>query len=310
MIVTVTLNPALDKTARVDRVCPGALNRLRDVVVDAGGKGVNVSAVVSVLGGKTIAAGFAGGTTGDELLMRLDDRAIPHDFVRIAGTTRVNLKLIDDNGDLTELNEPGAVISPEEWQALEKKLYALASKDTIFVLSGSLPRGLGPDTYRNVCRALRDRGGARVFIDADGEPLRQALDAAPDRVKPNRYELLQYFSAPPDTPEPRLVEFCRELLSKGVGFVALSMGAEGALFVTETAAYRAPPIPVPVCSTVGAGDSMVAALAYSMDRGLSPEQSMTLAMAASAAAVTTTGTKPPDLALVRELEAKVQLRRI
>jgi 1-phosphofructokinase len=310
MIITVTLNPALDKTAHVDRVCPGALNRLRDVTVDAGGKGVNVSSVVSVLGGKTIAAGFAGGTTGEELLKRLDDRAIPHDFVRIAGDTRVNLKLIDDEGALTELNEPGALVSPGEWQALEKKLSSLASKDTIFVLSGSLPAGLGADTYRNLCLALRGRNGSRVFVDADGEPLRQALLAAPDYIKPNRYELLQYFSAPPDTPEPRLVEFCRELLAKGLSFVALSMGEEGALFVTEAAAYRSPPLPVPVRSTVGAGDSMVAALAYGLDQGLSPEQSMTLAMAASAAAVTTAGTKAPDLALVKELETKVQLYRI
>ncbi|MDR1929054.1 MAG: 1-phosphofructokinase [Treponema sp.] len=310
MIVTVTLNPALDKTAHVNRVCPGALNRLRDVVVDAGGKGVNVSVVVSVLGGKTIASGFAGGSTGEELLLRLDKRAIPHDFVRTAGTTRVNLKLIDDEGALTELNEPGALISPEEWQTLEKKLYSLASKDTIFVLSGSLPRGLGTDTYRNLCLALRGREGARVFVDADGEPLRQALLAPPDYIKPNRYEILQYFSAPPDTPETQLVEFCGELLNKGLSFVALSMGEDGAVFVSKTASYRAPPLRVPVRSTVGAGDSMVAALAYGMDRGLSQERCMTLAVAASAGAVTTEGTRPPDLALVRELEAQVQLRRI
>ncbi|MDR1894364.1 MAG: 1-phosphofructokinase [Spirochaetales bacterium] len=310
MIVTVTLNPALDKTAHVHRVRPGVLHRLQGVMIDAGGKGVNVSGVVSVLGGKTIATGFAGGTTGDELLMRLDERGISHDFVRTAGATRINLKLIDDEGGLTEFNEPGAWVSPGEWQILEKKLYSLAAKDTLFVLSGSLPQGLGADTYRNLCTALRGRKGARVFVDADGEPLRQALLGGPDYVKPNRYELLQYFSAPPDTPEPRLVDFCRELVSKGLGLAALSMGDEGALFVTKAAAYRAPPLSVPVHSTVGAGDSMVAALAYGLDVGLSPEQGMTLAVAASAAAVTTPGTKPPDLALIKELETKVELRQI
>jgi 1-phosphofructokinase len=309
MIVTVTLNPAIDKTAHVGKLQPGALNRLQDVIVDAGGKGVNVSAVVSVLGGKTIATGFVGGTVGDELLMRLDSRVIPHDFVRIAGTTRVNLKLIDNDGILTELNEPGAVISPEEWRALEQKLFMYASRDTIFVLSGSLPLGLDAGTYRDLCHTLRERG-ARVFVDADGEPFRQALLARPDYIKPNRYELLQYFSAPSDTPETALADYCRELLNKGVSFVALSMGEDGALFVTETACYRAPPLSVPVRSTVGAGDSMVAALAYGLDKGFKPEQSMTLAMAASAVAVTMPGTKPPDLALLKELETKVQLRRL
>jgi 1-phosphofructokinase len=307
MIITVTLNPAIDKTARVKKLCPGALNRLQDVAVDAGGKGVNVSAVVSVLGGKTIAAGFAGGTTGDELLMRLDERAIPHDFVR-AGTTRVNLKLIDDDGALTELNEPGPPVSPEEWRALEQKLFAYAARDVIFVLSGSLPRG-PDDVYLRLCRALRERG-ARVFVDADGEPFRQALLAPPDYIKPNRYELLQYFSAPADTPEAALAEYCRELVGRGVSLAALSLGADGALFVTETACYRAPALSVPVRSTVGAGDSMVAALVYGLDKGLMPEQSMILAMAASAAAVTTPGTKAPDPALVRELETRVQLRRL
>jgi len=309
MIVTVTLNPAIDKTAHVGKLQPGALNRLHDVAVDAGGKGVNVSAVVSVLGGKTIAAGFAGGTTGDELLMRLDDHNIPHDFVRIAGTTRVNLKVIDNDGALTELNEPGAIISPEEWHALEQKLFKYASREAIFVLSGSLPIGLDSGTYRDLCRALQARG-ARVFVDADGEPFRQALLAPPGYIKPNRYELLQYFSAPPDTPEITLAEYCRELLAKGVSFVALSMGEEGALFVSETACYRAPPLAVPIRSTVGAGDSMVAALAYSLEQGLSQEQSITLAMAASAAAVTTPGTKPPDLALIQKLATKVQLHRL
>jgi 1-phosphofructokinase len=193
---------------------------------------------------------------------------------------------------------------------LEKKLYSLAAKDTIFVLSGSLPGGLGADTYRNLCLGLRGREGAQIFVDADGEPFRQALLASPDYIKPNRYELLQYFSAPPDTQEPRLVEYCRELLSSGVKLVALSMGGEGAIFVNKNAAYRSPPLSVPVRSTVGAGDSMTGALAYGLDQGFSPEQSMTLAMAASAAAVTTAGTKAPDLFLVRELEKKVQLYRL
>jgi 1-phosphofructokinase len=147
MIITVTLNPALDKTAHVDVLRPGFLNRLGNVTIDAGGKGINVSSMIAALGGKSIAVGFAGGSNGDELLSRLTQRGITHDFVRIKDSTRTNLKVISSGGVLTELNESGPEITGEEWRELEKKLLQFASKETIFVLSGSLPRNLGKDTY-------------------------------------------------------------------------------------------------------------------------------------------------------------------
>jgi 1-phosphofructokinase len=315
MIVTVTLNPALDKTAYVDAVCPRALNRLRDLHLDAGGKGVNVSAMICALGGESIAVGFAGGGSGKELLSLIAKKGLRADFVRIAGVTRTNLKVIDNDGALTEFNEPGPHINGGEWGALEQKLAGLAAKGNTVVLSGSLPAGLGRDTYKKLSAMLRQKG-ASVFLDADGEAFRLALengpDAIPDYIKPNRFELLQYFGIADghSIPETKLAELCRSLLDKGVKLVALSMGEEGAIFANKSGVWRSPALPAPVRSTVGAGDSMIGALAYGFANLLPDEQCVALAIAASAGACATEGTNPPDRALVDKLLEQTQIKKI
>jgi 1-phosphofructokinase len=309
MIITVTLNPALDKTAEVDVMRSGALNRLRNITLDAGGKGINVSMVINALGGSSIAAGFAGGATGEEVLRQLEMRGIQHEFVRIRSATRINLKIIDANASLTELNEPGPEVSAEEWRQLERILCSFVSKNAIFVLSGSLPRNLAADTYLSLCRVLRN-ADARVFVDADGEAFRWAMEAPPDYIKPNRYELLQYFGADENATEADMLVMCRKLLDRGVRLLALSLGEEGAIFVSREGAWRAPALPVTARSTVGAGDSMVAAIVYGIEQKMPVEECITLAMAVSAGAVTTEGTKPPSLFLVEEFKRKVVLHKL
>ncbi|MDR1128143.1 MAG: 1-phosphofructokinase family hexose kinase [Treponema sp.] len=312
MIITVTLNPALDKTAAVDVMQANALNRLGSVTTDAGGKGVNVSALVKNLGGATLATGFAGGHTGEELLSRISDRGIDHDFVRIKAATRTNLKVMAKDGRLTELNEPGPLVLGEEWEALEKKLLSFAAvKGTLFVLSGSLPRGLQDDTYKKLCIALQS-AGAKVFVDADGEAFRLAMEAPPDFIKPNRYELLQYFGVE-DKGERTggyLLGLLRKLLGRGVKLAALSLGGAGALFASGEYAWRADALSVPIRSTVGAGDSMTGALAYGIDKGLPLEECLALSLAASAGAVTTAGTKAPEAPVVNALLKQVTLRPV
>ncbi|MDR0375727.1 MAG: 1-phosphofructokinase [Treponema sp.] len=315
MIVTVTLNPALDKTASVDVLKVNALNRLREITLDAGGKGVNVSAMIRALGGKSVAVGFAGGGAGDELLSLIAQKGLKADFVRIAAITRTNVKVVDNKGALTELNEPGPTIQPTEWREMESKLSGYGVQGNIIALSGSLPAGLGADTYKNLCALVR-RAGALVFLDADGEALKQALqsepDAVPDCIKPNRFELLQYFGIADDerVTDARLAELCRSLIDKGVKVVALSMGADGAIFASKNGVWRSAAIPVTARSTVGAGDSMIGALAYGFEHELPEEQRFALAMAASAGACTTVGTNPPERALVDELLQKTRLEKI
>jgi 1-phosphofructokinase len=149
-----------------------------------------------------------------------------------------------------------------------------------------------------------------VVVDADGEAFRQALEAPPQVIKPNRFELLQYYGLPKDAPDEKLPALCRPLLDKGVEWVALSMGSDGAMFFTPRKAARALALDLPVRSTVGAGDSMVGALAYALEAGLGFEDTIRLAMAASGGAATTEGTNPPSLQLVEELKMKVDIRPI
>jgi 1-phosphofructokinase len=315
MIITVTLNPALDKTARVDALRVNALNRLRGLVLDAGGKGINVSAMIRVLGGESVAAGFSGGGAGDELEALVARKGLRADFVRIAAVTRTNLKVVDSGGALTEFNEPGPEILMSEWRELEQKLIRYGTKGNIVVLSGSLPAGLGKDTYKKLSTMLRGSGAA-VFLDADGEALKRALESepneVPDYIKPNRYELLQYFGIPDDEriTETKLAELCRLLIDRGVKLAALSMGKDGAMFVNREGVWRSPAVPVEVRSTVGAGDSMTGALVYGFEQGLPEEQCFALAMAASAGACATEGTNPPSRELVDKLLSQTRIERI
>lgn len=309
MIVTVTMNPAVDKTAEVDSLECGGLNRLRNVVSDAGGKGINVSKMVAALGGESLAVGFVGGSSGAEICGVLDRIGIRNDFVQVASVTRTNLKIVDSNGRVTELNEPGVRITDAELTALLQKLDQLASPETLFVFSGSIPAGMGTDIYKR-CIELVRRKGARAFLDADGEAFRLGLEAKPYFVKPNREELQKHFSIDYLADTAELVRLCRLLMSQGVEQIALSLGAEGAIFLKGDTVIRIPGLRVKAHSTVGAGDSMVGTLAYAVDKGLAYEEGLALAVAASAGAVTTIGTKAPDKAAVEALLKQVEIERL
>lgn len=309
MIVTVTMNPALDKTAEVVQLLPGELNRLENVRVDAGGKGVNVSKMISVLGGHSVCTGFVGGESGRELCRRLDEMAIPNDFIPTSGATRTNLKVVDSQRNLTELNEPGIRVTDAEFELLLDKIHSLAGKRGIVVLGGSLPLEADADTYLHFTSELR-KAGCTVLVDADGNAFHEALKAPPHIIKPNRFELLQYYNLPDNTPDSTLPSLCLPLLEKGVTMVALSMGKDGAMFFTKEQSAKAKALPVDAHSTVGAGDSMVGALAYSLENKLNFEETVRLAMACSIGAVTTMGTNPPGLDLVRNLTPQIQIESL
>jgi len=302
-IITVTLNPALDKTARIDVMSPGGLNRLENVVVDAGGKGINVSKLIAALGGESIATGFLGGGPGEEIAQTLRELGIKSDFVKIGQPTRTNLKVLCDQHGITEFNEPGAMVSSSEMDALKQKLLDYAKPDTIFVFSGSLPRGVDADVYATLIHLVKDCG-AMVFLDADGAAFRAAVEAKPDYIKPNKFELLQYFGADENAD---CIALCQQLLDKGIKMAAISMGAEGAFFVTKKESLHAPGLKLNALSTVGAGDSMVGALVYAFSKGMTLCEAAILGIAASAGAVTTEGTKPPSRELIDELMTQVKL---
>lgn len=309
MIVTVTMNPAIDKTVEIDKLQPGGLNRIQKVEYDAGGKGINVSKTIRELGGTSIAAGFLGGNAGRTIETVLNEKGIQNDFIWVDGETRTNTKVFEKNGEVTELNEPGPQISEEQISQLIKKLEGYADAQTLFIFAGSIPNGVDKGIYGKMIQKVHAHG-AKVLLDADGELFRQALDAGPDIIKPNRVELEEYAGFDYRASIEELLQTAKSLKSKGIETVAVSMGKGGAMFVRDGYEVKCPALSVKAHSTVGAGDAMVAALAYAWDQKLDNEQTVRMCIATSAGAVTTIGTKPPARELVDDLMKQVVIDKI
>ena len=339
MIITVTMNPAIDRTISIPALVRGGLNRISHIEQDAGGKGINVSKTIRALGGSSIAVGFIAGNAGEMIERTLKHSGIETDFIRISGETRTNTKVAEPDGTVTELNEPGPEITRQDLALLIRKLESYAGPDTLFVLAGSTPSGAPPTIYQTITEKMHALG-ASVLPDCDGALFAHTLKARPDIIKPNRFELETYFSAESGSTaeslfsavtnpyssgrnsdvrnadikntdikniDMRLLEMGRCLLHQGIRYAAISLGQDGALFLGPDECYRSTALSVDVRSTVGAGDAMVSALALGWERKLPFRDCAALAMAASAGAVTTPGTKPPSQAIVNELLGQVQL---
>lgn len=308
MILTVTMNPAIDKTVTIPTLVRGGLNRIQTIETDIGGKGINVSKTIRALGGQSVALGFAGGRNGAFIEKTLRGMGICTAFLPVDGETRCNTKIVEESGAVTELNEPGPEIGEAAVEAFLQMLETYperAEEKTILVLSGSLPKGVEPDIYAKIIKTAHTKG-SKVLLDADGEAFRAAIEAVPDMIKPNRAELEAYYGVQNATLE-ELCKMGEKLIQKGIEKVVISLGSEGALFLEKEKALYGKGMHVDVHSTVGAGDAMAAALVYAAEHDLPMEQYAALAMAVSAGAVMTTGTKPPERAVVDTLLTKVEL---
>lgn len=306
MIITVTMNPAIDKTVEIEQLVPNGLNRIQKVEYDAGGKGINVSKTIHELGGESLAMGFLGGNTGKTIENVLTSWNVRHDFIWVDGETRTNTKVFEKSGGVTELNEPGPVISDVQVEELIRKICGYTDKETLVVLAGSIPAGVNKNIYATITERVHEKGGS-VLMDADGELFRSALKASPDIIKPNQLELEEYIGADYKLSMEELKDLAEKFQANGIRTVAISMGKAGAMIVRDKFAARCPALSVKAHSTVGAGDAMVAALAYSWDKKLGDEETVRLCIATSAGAVTTVGTKPPARSVVDELIPQVEL---
>jgi 1-phosphofructokinase len=309
MIITVTMNPAIDKTIMTEKLLHGGLNRITASLTDAGGKGINVSKTIKALGGETIATGFLGRSGSQIILDCLSALGIKQDFILVDGETRVNTKVADADGTITELNEIGPQILEEQVNQLIDKLISYASEDSLFVLAGNVPRGISKDIYAEITKAVKLRG-ARVFMDADGELFKYGIEAVPDIVKPNDIELAQYFKCDHEADEKELIIYGKKLIEKQIKLVVISRGSKGALFITGEQVISCLSIPVKVLSTVGAGDAMVAALCYADQIGMPFLEGYKLSIATATGAVMTPGTKPACRDIVEELKKQVTLRTL
>ena len=284
MIITVTMNPAIDKTVEIEKLQPGGLNRIQKVELDAGGKGINVSKTIHELGGESLAIGFLGGNSGKTIENVLTDWNIRHDFIWVDGETRTNTKVFEKNGSVTELNESGPVITEEKVNELLQKIKEYTTSDTLIVLAGSIPAGVDKNIYARITELVHEKGG-HVLMDADGELFRNALKASPDIIKPNRVELEEYAQADYRMSQEELTDMAKDFVAKGIQTVAVSMGMGGALFVKDDYAVRCPALSVKSHSTVGAGDAMVAAMAMQILQDATAEYVLRMGMAAANAAI-------------------------
>ena len=309
MIYTVTLNPALDKTVEIPGMALDTVNRVTSMRIDPGGKGINVSKVIAKLGGESCAVGILGGESGRTLLAALEREGLRTHFRFVEGQTRTNLKIIDRALHTnTDINEPGLTVSPADLDALLRDLLGMVHEGDIVVLAGSLPQGAPQDTYRVWTAACREKG-ARVCLDADGVLLAEGLKAAPYLIKPNEDELSRLVGHRlTDTDE--LIAEGRRLLKGGVTRVVISLGERGALYLRRNEVLYAEGLSVPVGSTVGAGDSVVAALAYADSLGMSDEDAVRLSTATGAANVMCSGTQPAEREAIEKLLPQVKIRRI
>lgn len=285
MILTVTPNPALDYTLRLDAVEIGRRAKYRETTIDPSGKGNNVARMIRRLGEPVLALGFAGGPTGDLLEAGLAREGVPCALVRVAALTRINVTLLTGpEGVATHLHGPGAGVTDEDVDRLRTLVAERLAGARLLVLSGSLPPGMQPADAAALLRLARERR-VPTLVDAEGEVLRAAIAEKPALVKPNLAEAAGLLGRPLAGRDDAIAA-AREL----GGSVVITMGGEGAVAVREGRAWSVAPPREDVVRAVGAGDSFAAGLAVGLVRKLSFPDTLRLAAAAGAATALCPGT--------------------
>ncbi|MCM2423631.1 1-phosphofructokinase family hexose kinase [Streptomyces sp. RKAG293] len=279
MILTVTLNAALDVTYFVDRLVPRTSHRVDTVHERAGGKGVNVARVLSTLGRPAVVTGLCGGDTGDRLRGELRTAGLRDELVPVAGESRRTVTIVSrEDGDATVFNETGPSVTPAEWAAFTARYTRLLRDADVVVLAGSLPPGLPADAYAHLVTLARGEGVATV-LDTSGPALRAALAAGPDVVKPNADELAAV------TGLEDVAAAAAGLRAMGARTVVASRGPDGLHAITPQGSWRATPPERLTGNPTGAGDACVAALAAGLATGAPWPAVLCEAVALSAAAV-------------------------
>ena len=307
-VLTLTLNPAIDETIRVDRLVPGEVHRARSVRYNAGGKGIDVASCLADWGLAVTVSGFLG-AKNDALFEKLFKvKGIDDRFVRLQEATRVNITLVDD-AQTTDVYLTGLAVGPHELSALAGAIQEIAGEGELAVaaLCGSLPIGCPEDFYAGLTASLAGRG-VKVLLDASGGALKASMAASvlPFAVKPNRAELSELAGHKLQAVED-LLPVARGLCEKGVTLAVVSMGEAGALFVTRERALVAVKSLDLQGSTVGAGDAMVAGIAAALLEGGGVERIARLSTAFSVGKLSLFGPNLPERAVVESLAAEVTI---
>jgi 6-phosphofructokinase 2 len=288
MVYTITLNPALDRTLWVEKIQPDDSNRIEREERYAGGKGIDVSKVLTTLEVRNNALGFIGGFAGEEVEGRLLNQGISCDFIKISGETRTNIVVNDmSNRKQTVFTASGPEIRPYELMRIIHKVEKL-ERPRIVVISGSLPPGIHPEIYRKLVAIAKDKG-ARVILDTDGNALKVGVQGLPEVIKPNIHELSRLAGTELKGIDA-ITRAAVNVHKQGVKIVLVSMGAKGILLVSKSKRYLASPPKVKVKNTIGAGDSAVAGFVYGLVKGKSIGDALIYSVAAGTATTLRPGT--------------------
>lgn len=307
MILTVTLNPAVDKTLHGEQLINGQVNRMKASSNFAGGKGINVTKILRQYGREVTATGFIGGYAGRFIQDSVRQLGAADGFVSIEQETRTNINVITGDGYVTEILEPGPSITQKEYDRFMGKYIELAAESDLIVLSGSVANGLPLDIYQN----LVERGnkmGKRVLLDTSGMALVHGIQGMPFMIKPNKKEL-EFVCRQRLTTNAEVAAAANALRKKGIGQVVVSLGRQGIIYADGECTMQIMPPMLRTMNTVGCGDSVVASLAMSYEAGEDKETALKKAVAVSAANATTMGSGEIPKELAEEILNDVTIRK-
>lgn len=291
-ILTITLNPALDLSVETPALNPGEVNRTGNTWLEPAGKGINVARVLARLGHSVTVTGLLGEANAAPFERLFEAEGLQDRFVRIAGQNRINIKIAEAGGRVTDLNGPGFQASDDARQRLEDRLAPLLADFDAVVVAGSLPTGFAPSALASLV-GLAERAGKPVWLDSSGEGLRAGIAGGPLAIKPNIDELSEWAGGPL-THLAAVADAAIGLRDSGVAHVVVSMGADGVLWLSPAGALRSWVPPVTVASTVCAGDTLLAGLLHGVLTGQREPAALAFATALSAECVQHIGVGNPD----------------
>ena len=308
MILTICPNPSIDCTIELDNLNVGMLNRIDSKVETYSGKALNVAMGIARLGGQSFATGFMFENHGKMFEHVLDKEGVKHKFVYNKGNARTNYKIIDKRSMLTEINDKGETVTKEKQQELIDTVKDLAPNYDIAVMSGSLPKGVASEFYAQVLSVIPEN--VKVIVDTEKANMLSAIGSREIfMVKPNLREL-EEFTGKIVRDLHDMVNASKKYLNKGVKYVLVSLGAEGAVLTDGTESFFCKSASVAVNSTVGAGDSMVSAVCVGIEKGVPMQEILRMAAAAGTAAVTTSGTNLFYYDKYKEIYSKIRSEKI
>lgn len=308
MIFTLTMNPCLDRYIYVDELIVDDTIRAKKVVDYPAGKGIDVSRVIRELGGVSIAIALVGGANGRRLEEMLDMEGVIYSSIRVPQETRMNIILETSKGQY-RISMPGEKIGVKKLQVVLEVLNALVRQGDVVVVSGSLPKGVAAEFYTGIIFTLK-QWGATVYFDADGDKLKAGLIGQPDYIKPNLHEFQRLIGKNVSSREEIISEARKVIEIHELKAVLLTLGGEGAYFISNEKVLYTKTIKVPVKSAVGAGDSFLAGFVLKKTEGASDEEALRWANASGTAAVMTPGTRLCRKSDVEKLLEKVEVERI